>query len=183
MPIFAKDVFQTDARGFSALLTCSGAGALTSAAQLAVSEICVIRQATSGRRDFVLCVRGRFRVGAEFNFGLRLALMSGYFLLTFLTTANTLVQTLAPDELRGRVFSVYSMALIGSGHSARSSLAAWPKRSILESRFSRARASPRPGRLARFANAARCGNNNLSSTKEGNKKAAKTRKSCFRRFD
>jgi uncharacterized membrane-anchored protein len=41
-------------------------------------------------------------------------IVAGWFLLTFLMTANTLVQTLAPDSMRGRVFSIYSLALIGT---------------------------------------------------------------------
>jgi len=39
--------------------------------------------------------------------------IAGWFLLTFLMTANTMVQMLSPDELRGRVFAIYSLALIG----------------------------------------------------------------------
>jgi sugar phosphate permease len=33
--------------------------------------------------------------------------------LTFLGSSNILLQTLAPDEMRGRVISVYSMIVLG----------------------------------------------------------------------
>ncbi len=36
-------------------------------------------------------------------------------ILGFLTTANSAIQTSLPDALRGRVMSIYSLALIGSG--------------------------------------------------------------------
>ena len=116
MPIFAKDVFHTDARGFSALLTCSGAGALASAAQLAVSGNMRHKgkRLLGGAFAFCGCVAA-FAWAPNLIAGCALAMLGGYFLLTFLMTANTLVQTAAPDALRGRVFSLYSLALIGSG--------------------------------------------------------------------
>jgi MFS family permease len=37
----------------------------------------------------------------------------GYFMMLQMTCTNTLVQTLSPDRLRGRVMSVYSMMVMG----------------------------------------------------------------------
>jgi predicted MFS family arabinose efflux permease len=115
MPVFAQDVFKTDARGYALLLASSGAGALSSAASLAF----VGNMKHKGKRllggalAFCACV-----IGFAFAPSLILACFwlfaSGFCLLTFLTTANTLVQTTAPDALRGRVFSLYSLALIGA---------------------------------------------------------------------
>src|SRR3990170_2751817 len=39
----------------------------------------------------------------------------GMVLIAFLSTANATIQNLVPDALRGRVMSVYALALIGSG--------------------------------------------------------------------
>src|SRR3989304_1038030 len=39
----------------------------------------------------------------------------GMVLIAFLSTANATIQSLVPDALRGRVMSVYALALIGSG--------------------------------------------------------------------
>jgi MFS family permease len=38
---------------------------------------------------------------------------SGFFMIIFFATANTSVQTRVPDELRGRVMGIYSLAFIG----------------------------------------------------------------------
>src|SRR5205823_11763549 len=38
----------------------------------------------------------------------------GLFMILFMADANTLVQTLVPDELRGRVMGVYTLVFLGS---------------------------------------------------------------------
>jgi MFS family permease len=38
---------------------------------------------------------------------------SGFFMIIFFATANTSVQTRVPDELRGRVMGIYSLAFLG----------------------------------------------------------------------
>ncbi len=113
-PIFAKDVFGSDARGFSLLLTTSGIGALLAAAQLAASGTMRHKgkRLLGGALGFCACIVG-FGLSPTLPVGCAFLGVSGFCLLTCLMTANTLVQTAAPDNLRGRVFSFYSMALIG----------------------------------------------------------------------
>lgn len=115
MPIFARDVLATDARGFSALLTASGAGALTAATQLAVfgSRLPGALRFFGGSLGFCAAVAA-FAWSPGLAMGCLLQFASGYALLTALMTANTWVQTLAPDELRGRVFSLYSLSMVGA---------------------------------------------------------------------
>jgi len=116
MPVFAQDVFKTDARGYSILLASSGAGALFSAASLAVANAMKHKgkRLLGGALAFCACVGG-FAFAPTLILACVWLFASGFCLLTFLTTANTLVQTTAPDALRGRVFSLYSLALIGAG--------------------------------------------------------------------
>ncbi len=113
-PIFAKDVFMSDARGFSLLLTCSGAGAVSAAGLLAIRGEMRHKgkRLLGGALAFCLCVIG-FALSPTLPISCLFLLFSGYCLLTCLMTANTLVQVAAPDHLRGRVFSFYSLALIG----------------------------------------------------------------------
>jgi len=115
LPVFAKDVFHSDERGFSLLMTCNGAGALGAALSLAAAS--AMRH--KGKRlllgAFLFCLSLlAFAISPTLPLACFFLVLAGWFLFTFLTTANTLVQTLAPDELRGRVFSLYSLALIGT---------------------------------------------------------------------
>ena len=113
-PIFAKDVFHSDARGFSLLLTTSGVGALLAAALMAASS----EMRNKGKRllggALGFCVFiAAFALSPTLPIGCVFLGISGFCLLTCLMSANTLVQVEAPDNLRGRIFSFYSMALIG----------------------------------------------------------------------
>lgn len=113
-PIFAKDVFHSDARGFSLLLTTSGVGALLAAALMAASGDMRRKgkRLLGGALGFCLCIVG-FAASPTLAIGCAFLGVSGFCLLTCLMSANTLVQVAAPDNLRGRVFSFYSLALIG----------------------------------------------------------------------
>ncbi len=115
MPVFAHDVFRTGEEGYATLLFCNGLGALGSAVALALAG----QMRHKGKRlllgafGFCGCVAA-FALSKYLWMGCGCLIVAGWFLLTFLMTANTLVQTLAPDEMRGRVFSIYSLALIGT---------------------------------------------------------------------
>jgi len=114
-PIFAKDVFKTNEGGYSAMLSSAGLGSLLAALQLALLG----KMGHKGRRLFggaagYCAAVGAFAFSPHLFLACACLLVGGYCLLTFLTTSNTLVQTLSPDELRGRVFSLYSLALIGA---------------------------------------------------------------------
>jgi MFS family permease len=115
VPIFARDVFHTDARGYTTLLTCNGLGALLAASSLAIaSSMGYIGKRLLGGA-FGFCVSTlAFAMAPTLWLASAMLIVSGFFLLTFLMAANTLVQTLSPDTLRGRVFALYSTALIGS---------------------------------------------------------------------
>ncbi len=115
LPMFAKDVFHSDARGFATLMTCNGLGALVAAVALAAAGQMRHRgkRLLLGAFGFCLSVVG-FALSPGLFWACVALIAAGWFLLTFLMTANTFVQTLCPDELRGRVFSVYSLALIGT---------------------------------------------------------------------
>ena len=115
LPVFAVDVFGSDQSGYSQLMTWNGVGALGSAVALAIAG----SMRHKGKRlllgALLFCVGvGLFAFAPTLVSACAALVLAGWFLLTFLTTANTLVQTAAPDSLRGRVFSLYSLALIGT---------------------------------------------------------------------
>jgi MFS family permease len=63
----------------------------------------------------VFCiVAALFAVSHIYALSLVLIAMVGFAMIAFSATANTTIQTVAPDHLRGRVMSVYMLVFAGS---------------------------------------------------------------------
>jgi MFS family permease len=114
LPSLARFTLHADARAFGFLMSCQGVGALAGA-------LTVASRGEDARRGRVLC-------GASLGFSLLLlalalnrsyvvacllVLLIGFALISFLSTANALLQTSVPDNLRGRMMGVYSTILMG----------------------------------------------------------------------
>lgn len=114
MPIFADRILHSGARGLGILMGFSGAGALIGALALA---------AKSSLRGL-----GTWVAASSACFGLFLAMFAysrlfwvstallipvGMFMMVQMASTNTLIQSMVPDRLRGRVMSVYSMMMMG----------------------------------------------------------------------
>lgn len=114
MPIFADKILGGGSDTLGYLMGASGTGALVAALILA-----------SRKRVFGL---GRWVLFASIGFGASLILFSfstsfwlswillvpiGFSMMTQMSSSNTLIQSMVPDELRGRVMSVYSMMFMG----------------------------------------------------------------------
>jgi MFS family permease len=116
LPVIAGDVLKTGASGYSLLLTSVGIGAIAGAVSTAQ------RGHVPGRGRLVLsffAAFGAFTIGAVLStwqwLSMALLVGSGFTLTTAFSTLNSLVQELAPDELRGRVLSVFGLAFRGGG--------------------------------------------------------------------
>src|SRR5687768_10667964 len=114
MPIFADKILGGGSDTLGYLMGASGAGALIAALLLA-----------SRKEIFGL---GRWVAFASGGLGISLILFSfsnvfwlsalllipvGFSMMTQMASSNTLIQAMVPDELRGRVMSVYSMMFMG----------------------------------------------------------------------
>ena len=113
IPALAYDVLHTDATGFGFLMAASGIGALAAALLIAFS----------GRQRPVLIPAGGILLGIGLVFGasihvfpLAIPAMAivGFGAIGMAATANTTIQLAVPDELRGRVISVYTTVFVGS---------------------------------------------------------------------
>ncbi len=114
MPIFADQILGggPDTLGF--LMGASGLGALTAALVLASrkSVFGLGRWVSIACASFGLSI-GLFSFSSNFWLSLVLLFPVGFFMMTQMSASNTLVQSMVPDELRGRVMSVYSMMFMG----------------------------------------------------------------------
>jgi len=114
MPIFADRILHGGANAYGLLLSASGVGALGGALSL------TFRRTLAGL--------GRWVAMSAVGFGLALVLFSfsrhmwlslallvpaGYCMMVEMASSNTLIQSMVPDRLRGRVMAVYSMMFMG----------------------------------------------------------------------
>ncbi len=114
MPIFADQILHGGPRGLGILVSAVGVGALVGALTLAAKK---------GIHDL-----GHWVAFSAIGFGVSLVLFSlsrsfwlsaalllpvGFSIMVEMASSNTLIQSLVPDSLRGRVMAVYSMTFMG----------------------------------------------------------------------
>jgi MFS family permease len=114
MPVFAEEVLGVGARGLGFLMGCSGVGALSAAILLAFRRT-VEREATLmvGASLVFSVSLIAFSLSRTYWLSLLLMLVGGLAVVWLLATANSTVQLSAPDGLRGRVMSVYTLVFLG----------------------------------------------------------------------
>ncbi len=114
MPIFAAKVLGGGPHTLGFLMGAAGVGALVSALSL------VVRKSVRGLLKMLPVSAAAFGAGLiAFGFShvvwLSLALMVivGFGMMQGLTASNTIIQTLVPEDKRGRVMSYYTAAFVG----------------------------------------------------------------------
>jgi MFS family permease len=114
MPVFADKILHGGARGLGILMGATGVGALFGALTLAaktgikgLGRWVTITCATLGISLFL------FSFSTSFWLSAALLLPCGYSMMLQMACSNTLIQTIVPDHLRGRVMSLYSMMFMG----------------------------------------------------------------------
>ena len=114
MPVVARDVLHTDARGYGLLMAAVGIGAMLGALGLALRGARV-RKGTvlleGGAAFGVLLVL--FATVRSVGVALALLALAGCAMIVTTALANTMLQTLVPDELRGRVMAFYAFVFVG----------------------------------------------------------------------
>ncbi|HEX3437615.1 MAG TPA: MFS transporter [Pseudacidobacterium sp.] len=114
MPVFAAQVLHGGPHTLGFLMGALGVGALISALSL------VIRKSVRGLTKMIPIAAATFGVGLiAFGFSnfqwlsLVLMLVTGFGMMQGMTASNTIIQTLVPEEMRGRVMSYYTIAFVG----------------------------------------------------------------------
>jgi MFS transporter, DHA1 family, staphyloferrin A biosynthesis exporter len=111
MPVFQKDVLRVGPEGLGMLMAAPGVGAVLSVLMLASF-------ANRFRRQGLLLVGSILVLGfflilfsqtTSFPLALVVLVAAGGFQMLFLASTNTMLQLIVPDELRGRVMSLYML--------------------------------------------------------------------------
>jgi MFS family permease len=114
MPIFADQILHGGARALGLLMGATGVGALMGALTLAmrrgVRGLGRIAAAAAGGFGASLIL---FSFSRSFVLSMVLLVPVGYSVMLQMAATNTLLQTMAPDHLRGRVMALYSMMFMG----------------------------------------------------------------------
>lgn len=114
LPLFATEVLHMGATGFGFISSAFGLGSLVAALWLAwgnkkPSIIHLLVEAT------IFCViLGLFALSGNYYLSLLLIAAVGFTQIAFSAIANTTLQTVTPNHLRGRVMSVYMVVFAGS---------------------------------------------------------------------
>jgi MFS family permease len=114
MPIFAAQVLHGGPHTLGFLTGASGVGALVSAISLAVRKS--VRGLTTMIQVSAFCFGGGlilFGLSRSLALSLLVLLITGFGMMQGLAASNTVIQTLVPEDKRGRVMSYYTMAFVG----------------------------------------------------------------------
>ena len=113
MPLIAVDLLDGGPQAYGFLAAASGAGSLVSALNLAFGG-----PTTLGRILLGAAAIGLATIAVAFSGWLPLSVLFmfvvGWGLIAMAATTNTIIQLTTPDELRGRVMSVYTTVFAGT---------------------------------------------------------------------
>ena len=115
MPVFARDVLHRGAAGYGALTSSIGIGAVIGALAIALTS------ARIRRRGRLMLLGGTvfglllilFSASRVLPLSMALLALTGCAMIVNNSITNTLLQTSAPDHLRGRIMGFYSFVFVG----------------------------------------------------------------------
>jgi MFS family permease len=114
MPVVARDVLHTGASGYGLLLTFVGVGALTGALSLAALGARIRRGRLFNSSAYVFAgLTMLFSLMPTVRLAAVVLLFLGLTMLINGALANGILQSVVPDELRGRVMATYVFVYVG----------------------------------------------------------------------
>ena len=129
MPAFARDVLGRGANGYGILMSASGIGAFIGALIVATyGHLFTARRLALGGVWLFSIALFALSLSRNFYVALAFLLVAGFGMLLFFSTSNTVLQTIVPDEMRGRVMGVWSLvfgAMIPLGSLQAGAVAHW----------------------------------------------------------
>jgi MFS family permease len=115
LPIIARDVLHGDSSTFGYLMSGAGIGALTGAMYLAS------RPGNAKLLSNIVVAPAIFGCGAlalafseSFSLSFVILAVAAFGMMTVMATANTILQSVVSEKMRGRVMSLYTLSFFGS---------------------------------------------------------------------
>lgn len=114
MPVFARDLLRVGASGLGYLMAGAGLGAVISALTLAAQG------SAEHKGRFILACAALFSLGLillsqahSFWWAFALLVVIGATMVGALALTNSTLQVISPPEMRGRIMSMYNLAVLG----------------------------------------------------------------------
>ena len=114
IPVYARDILHTGQKGLGMLMGCAGAGAFSGAVILAI-------RGNTTKKGVLMALAGTTFSTALLVFSLSTTAWLSYAMLFFvglgainqIATANSILQLIVPNHLRGRVMSAFTTMFLG----------------------------------------------------------------------
>jgi MFS family permease len=114
MPAFARDVLHLGASGYGILMAGSGVGALLGALTVAsAGHILPTRTMALGGVWIFSAALALFAFNKNLYLGVLLLALVGFGIVLYFSTSNTVLQSIVPDEMRGRVMGIWALIFGG----------------------------------------------------------------------
>ncbi len=115
LPVYAREILDSDAKGYGLLVSAFGLGSLASAV---ITTRRLDRWALR-RNLFIGLIAGAIGMGAfawsrTLPLSLAMGFLAGFGLILYVATTNTLIQITTEDQYRGRVMSLYTLMFVGT---------------------------------------------------------------------
>lgn len=114
MPIYADRILHAGPRGLGLLMGASGLGALLGALRLAFRKDLrgLGRWVATATASFGVCLVA-FAWSTSLWLSTLILVPAGFSVMVQMAASNTLIQSMVPDRLRGRVMAIYAMMFMG----------------------------------------------------------------------
>ena len=114
MPAFARDVLHLGEQGYGLLMAGSGVGALVAALTVAsAGHILPTRTMALGGVWIFSVALALFAFNTNLYLAVILLALVGFGIVLYFSTSNTVLQSIVPDEMRGRVMGIWTLIFGG----------------------------------------------------------------------
>jgi MFS family permease len=113
-PVIAEKILHGGPSAYGLLMSAAGVGSLAGAAALATRRTTrgLLRSTPTAAAGFGLALI-LFSLSRDLWLSVALLVPAGFCMMVQMASANTLIQSMVPDRLRGRVMAVYAMMFLG----------------------------------------------------------------------